>query len=184
MMVLGLIALLVFGPERLPEVALQAARLVKKLRGMAETARTDFGGDFEPHMRQLRELQELRDLNPRKLVKDYVLDPANGDGSLSGLTNKRRPRPPSAATGGSNGRAAAGALGAAGTAAAASGSAAVPDVDGFDVDARSGSDASLEGPPAQGTNGSAAPAQDGPAVPRAMANATQGGLPPFDPDAT
>ncbi len=88
--VLGVIALLVFGPERLPEVALQAARMIRRLRGMAESAKTELTADLEPHM---RELNELRELDPRKMAKRYVLDPVKEDGTLDQLRSASRLKP-------------------------------------------------------------------------------------------
>jgi sec-independent protein translocase protein TatB len=198
MLVLGLVALLVFGPERLPEVAVQAARMIKKLRGMAESARADLGVELEPH---LRELKELRELDPRKLAKNYVLDPADGDGTLSGLTKKGARRKPS-------GAAAASAAGSADAASAASVAAAPATVGGAAavgsgkvMDASGDSNFGLNGGThaVGATNGAGATSSAGaangisqtaPAVPAAMARPNRSspsapaGPAPFDPDAT
>ena len=173
--VLGVVALLVFGPERLPEVAVQAARLIRRLRGMAESARSELTADLEPHMRELRELKEL---DPRKMAKRYVLDPVEEDGTLAELRGKglrdslrggrspnktktvgpAAPVGPGAADGGEPIGGAANGL--------ANGPAAVdPDPDG---------------------SVSSGPASDGPALPPAMAAALTpaGQRPPYDVDAT
>lgn len=151
--VLGVIALLVFGPERLPEVALQAARMIKRLRTMAESARTDLTADLEPHMRELR---ELRELDPRKLAKKYVLDPSDEDGTLKGLAAEAR----------STGK--------------AKPKTARP------VVAPKPAPVEIGGAAAAGTAAAAAPLTDGPALPPAMAPSVTpvGEKPPFDPDAT
>ena len=162
--VLGLVALLVFGPERLPEVALQAARLIRRLRGMAESARSELTADLEPHM---RELGELRELDPRKMARRYILDPADEDGTLKSLRGK-------------------GLLAPAGTAkkpkktsrAAVTGAAAVAGAAAADVGDEAG---------ARLSNGSAGVSgADGPALPPAMAPAVTpvGERPPYDIDAT
>ena len=159
--VLGLVALLVFGPERLPEVALQAARLLRRLKGMAESARTELSDNLEPHM---RELSELRELDPRKMAKRYILDPADEDGSLRELRGKGLLESDSAKKRRKAKQAAAGAAGAAGASATE-----VADPVGTDT-----------------ANGSVDEPAVAPALPPAMAPAVTpvGERPPYDLDAT
>jgi len=182
--VLGVVALLVFGPERLPEVAVQAARLIRRLRGMAESARSELTADLEPHMRELRELKEL---DPRKMAKRYVLDPVEEDGTLAELRGKglrdslRGGRSPNKTK--TVGPAAPVGPGAADGAepigGAANGSANGP------ANGPAATDADAGGPPSDGpgTNG---PGTNGPALPPAMAPALTpaGQRPPYDVDAT
>lgn len=166
--VLGLVALLVFGPDRLPEVALQAARLIRRLRGMAESARTELTADLEPHM---RELKELRDLDPRKMAKRYILDPVDEDGTFKSLRGKNflSGDAPKQAKGTA---AAAAATARAASASAASVSAATAD----------GASDPADAVPSNGSAG--APGQS--ALPPAMAPAVTpaGERPPYDLDAT
>lgn len=162
--VLGLVALLVFGPERLPEVALQAARLIRRLRGMAESARSELTADLEPHM---RELKELRELDPRKMAKRYIVDPADEDGTLKSLRGKNLLAPSGTAAQKAERKAKAAARSAAAAGTAAAGA----------VDATAAIEA----------NGSPEGAQaDLPALPPAMAPAVTpvGERPPYDLDAT
>lgn len=84
MLTLGVVALLVFGPERLPEVAVKAAGFVRKLRGVAASARSELSTSFGT------DLDELRDLDPRTFVRRHVLDPADDDGTLRDLRNEVR----------------------------------------------------------------------------------------------
>lgn len=74
--VLAIVALLVFGPDRLPEVARQAGRMVRTLRTMANNARDQVADELGPEFRDL----DLRDLNPRALVQKHILDPIDDDG--------------------------------------------------------------------------------------------------------
>lgn len=70
---IGIIALLVVGPDRLPAFAAQFARLVTRLRDMARGAETrlkdEFGGDLD-----LAELKKLdpRQYDPRKIIRDAL----------------------------------------------------------------------------------------------------------------
>ena len=67
--VLGIAALFIFGPERLPDVARQAARGLRKVRSMASNARRDFTKELGPEFEDL----ELEDLRPRNFVKKHLL---------------------------------------------------------------------------------------------------------------
>jgi sec-independent protein translocase protein TatB len=73
--VLAILALLVFGPDRLPEVARQAGRMVRTLRQMAATARSQVAEELGPEFADL----DLKDLNPRALVQKHLLDPLDDD---------------------------------------------------------------------------------------------------------
>ncbi|MQA17589.1 MAG: translocase, partial [Pseudonocardiaceae bacterium] len=42
-LMLGILALFIFGPDKLPDVARQAARGLRTVRAMAANARRDFG---------------------------------------------------------------------------------------------------------------------------------------------
>jgi sec-independent protein translocase protein TatB len=68
--VLALIAMLVFGPEKLPRAAMDAARVIKKLRSMADVAVNDFKSELPPDLANL----DLRSLHPRRIVTDALFD--------------------------------------------------------------------------------------------------------------
>lgn len=73
--IIVIVALLVFGPERLPEMVKQAASFVRDLRRMVANARRDVNvsaGDLGIDEEDLRTLRELR--NPRAFMRDKVLD--------------------------------------------------------------------------------------------------------------
>jgi sec-independent protein translocase protein TatB len=75
---IGLVALLVVGPDRLPGYAAQLARLVKKLRDMARGAETrlkdEFGSDVD-----LQELKKLdpRQYDPRRIIREALQEDLN-----------------------------------------------------------------------------------------------------------
>lgn len=67
-MVIAVVALLVVGPERLPDVAKQAGRLLRQARMMATNARDELRGELGPEYADL----QLRDLDPREIVRKHV----------------------------------------------------------------------------------------------------------------
>lgn len=74
---LAIVALLVFGPERLPKVAADAGRFLRQLRTMISGARNDLQESLGPEFKDL----ELSDLNPRTFVRKHLLDPIEDDGN-------------------------------------------------------------------------------------------------------
>ena len=68
-MVLALIGLIVFGPERLPDMAAKAARGVKSLRAMASNALRDLSIESATVTKTIGDLQSL---TPRAIMGDVV----------------------------------------------------------------------------------------------------------------
>jgi sec-independent protein translocase protein TatB len=68
--VLFVVAVIVFGPDRLPEFARQAGRFVRQLRTFAQSARDDIRAELGPDFADF----ELTDLDPRRAVRKYVQD--------------------------------------------------------------------------------------------------------------
>ncbi len=75
LVVLAIIAVVVLGPERLPEYAAQLARLVKGLRRMATDAREQLREEVGPELDEVdwRKL-DPRQYDPRRIIKDALLD--------------------------------------------------------------------------------------------------------------
>jgi sec-independent protein translocase protein TatB len=69
------IALLVFGPEKLPEAAAQAGKTLRNLRRMANNARDDLRAGLPPEMSNF----DPADLNPRNFVRKHLLDDLEDD---------------------------------------------------------------------------------------------------------
>jgi sec-independent protein translocase protein TatB len=67
-LVLAVIGLIVFGPDRLPKAAQDAARLIRQLRDMARGAANDLRAELGPEMADL----DLRSLHPRRFVEDAL----------------------------------------------------------------------------------------------------------------
>ena len=74
-MVLAIVAIFVFGPDRLPEVARQAAKLLRSARSTLSSARTQLSDELGPEFSNM----DLSDLNPRSLVKKHLLDDDDDD---------------------------------------------------------------------------------------------------------
>lgn len=68
--VIMVVALLVFGPERLPELAKQAGKFVRTLKQMADNAKNDLGREMGQDFSDL----DLKDLDPREIVRRNFLD--------------------------------------------------------------------------------------------------------------
>ncbi|HVQ18072.1 MAG TPA: sec-independent translocase [Actinomycetes bacterium] len=86
---IAVIALLIFGPDKLPKLAADAARLLREIRRLATGARQELTESLGPELRDLN----LAELNPATFVKRNLLDPieeeVNGvKADLSGLDGK------------------------------------------------------------------------------------------------
>jgi sec-independent protein translocase protein TatB len=75
LLTLAVLAVLIFGPDKLPELARKAARVLRYFRGIAndtrEQLREEFGdevADFNP-----------RELNPKTLARKVLTDPVVDD---------------------------------------------------------------------------------------------------------
>jgi sec-independent protein translocase protein TatB len=75
LLVLGVLALVIFGPEQLPKMAAQAGRALRDLRRLAEVARADLEENLGPEFRDL----DLGDLNPRNFVRKHFWDELDTD---------------------------------------------------------------------------------------------------------
>jgi sec-independent protein translocase protein TatB len=69
-MVIGVVALLVFGPDRLPEFARQAGRMVRQVRTLARQTRDDIRSELGPEYADF----ELTDLDPRRAIRKHIIE--------------------------------------------------------------------------------------------------------------
>jgi sec-independent protein translocase protein TatB len=67
---LVVIALLVFGPEKLPQAASQAGRTLRQLRQMANNAKSDLQSNLGPEFSNF----DPADLNPKAFVRKHLMD--------------------------------------------------------------------------------------------------------------
>lgn len=68
LLVIAFVAVLVFGPDKLPELARQAAGLVRRGREVARSVRDELRTELGPEYADL----ELTDLDPRRFVARQV----------------------------------------------------------------------------------------------------------------
>lgn len=70
MFVIAMVAMLVFGPDKLPDLARQAGKFVRTVRQMAENAKDDLGREMGEDFSGIN----LKDLDPREMVRRNFLD--------------------------------------------------------------------------------------------------------------
>ncbi len=78
MFVIAMVAMMVFGPDKLPELARQFGGFVRTVRQMAQNAKNDLGKELGEDLSGM----SLRDLDPRQVVRKNFLD----DGGLGDTT--------------------------------------------------------------------------------------------------
>jgi sec-independent protein translocase protein TatB len=69
------VAVLVFGPDKLPDFARQAGRMARKAREFAHEARDELREELGPEYADL----DLRDLDPRAIVRKHIVEAMNED---------------------------------------------------------------------------------------------------------
>lgn len=74
-LILGVLAVIIFGPEKLPDVARKAARVLNYVRNIANDAQGRLRQELGPEFADL----ELADLNPRAFVNKHLLDPVQAE---------------------------------------------------------------------------------------------------------
>lgn len=79
-MVILVVALLVFGPDRLPEFAKQAGRMVRQVRQFSQQARDDIRSELGPEYSDF----ELTDLDPRRALRKHILEAWEEDEAAAG----------------------------------------------------------------------------------------------------
>ena len=90
-LMIGMVGVMVFGPDKLPDLAKQAGRFIRTVRRMAENAKNDLGREIGEDFSGLK----LRDLDPREMVRKNILDTDDAP-TTSPATRELRPdeRPP------------------------------------------------------------------------------------------
>jgi len=89
MAVIAFVAVLVFGPDKLPEFARQAGQMVRKARGFANAARDELRTELGPEYADL----ELRDLDPRTIVRKHIAEAMEEADREEALPRRRGLRP-------------------------------------------------------------------------------------------
>lgn len=68
-LLLMVVGLVIFGPERLPKAAADAGRFLKQLRQMARGATEQLKSELGPELADL----DIASLHPRRLLNEHVL---------------------------------------------------------------------------------------------------------------
>jgi sec-independent protein translocase protein TatB len=78
---LGVLALIIFGPDQLPKVAAQAGRALRQLRDMANNAKRDLQDGLGPDFADF----DVSDLSPRKFVRKHLFEEGEDEPQLAEL---------------------------------------------------------------------------------------------------
>lgn len=73
--VIAFVAVIVFGPDKLPEMARQAGRFLRQVKRFADSTRDDLRKELGPEFADL----ELTDLDPRKALRKHILEAMDED---------------------------------------------------------------------------------------------------------
>ena len=71
--VIAFVAILVFGPDKLPDFARQAGRMARKVREFANEARDELREELGPEFADL----DFKDLDPRTIVRKHIIEAMN-----------------------------------------------------------------------------------------------------------
>ncbi|MET7933649.1 sec-independent translocase [Streptomyces sp. NPDC005322] len=67
---LVVLAVLVFGPDKLPKVIRDVSQFIRKIREFSDSAKEDIRSELGPEFKDF----EFEDLNPKNFVRKHVLD--------------------------------------------------------------------------------------------------------------
>jgi sec-independent protein translocase protein TatB len=84
--VIAFVAILVFGPDKLPDLAKQAGGFLRKARDFANAARDELRDELGPDYADL----ELRDLDPRTIVRKHIVEAMEDAGEEESRPPRRR----------------------------------------------------------------------------------------------
>ncbi len=83
---IAVVAVIVFGPDRLPDLARQAGRMVRTVRSFANQARDELRNELGPEYADL----QLRDLDPRVIVRKHIIEAMNEEDELEAQRTRKR----------------------------------------------------------------------------------------------
>ncbi|MBT2376373.1 preprotein translocase [Streptomyces sp. CB00316] len=70
LLTLGVLAVLVFGPEKLPKLIQDVTRTIRKIREFSDSAKEDIRTELGPQFKDF----EFEDLNPKTFVRKQLMD--------------------------------------------------------------------------------------------------------------
>ncbi len=86
LVVIAFLAVLVFGPDKLPDLAKQAGQFVRKLRTFANNARDELRSELGPEYADL----ELSDLDPRAIVRKHIAEALSDEDDAETVRREKR----------------------------------------------------------------------------------------------
>jgi sec-independent protein translocase protein TatB len=97
-LIIGIIAVFLLGPEKLPHYAAQLGRLARQLRDMANGAKDRMRDEMGPEFDDLDwKKLDPRQYDPRRIIREALIDdpndPATGSGADATATVTRAPNP-------------------------------------------------------------------------------------------
>ncbi|MFD9791772.1 sec-independent translocase [Streptomyces sp. NPDC059070] len=78
---LVILAVLIFGPDKLPKLIQDVSAMIRKVRSFSETAKADIRAELGPEFKDF----EFEDLNPKTFVRKQLMD--NDDLGLKEIRN-------------------------------------------------------------------------------------------------
>jgi sec-independent protein translocase protein TatB len=80
-LILLVVAMLVIGPERMPEYAAKLAKLVRQLRDLADAAKVQLREQMGPDFDDIKwEQYDPRQYDPRRIVREALMDDGSAEG--------------------------------------------------------------------------------------------------------
>jgi sec-independent protein translocase protein TatB len=87
MFLIAVVAVFVFGPDKLPDLARQAGKMARQVRSFANSARDELRSELGPEYADL----QLRDLDPRVIVRKHIMEAMNEDPDADRPRVRQRP---------------------------------------------------------------------------------------------
>uniref|UniRef100_UPI00404A3FEF Sec-independent protein secretion pathway component n=1 Tax=Candidatus Planktophila sp. TaxID=2175601 RepID=UPI00404A3FEF len=81
---LALLAIILVGPERMPNLAVDAARMIKKIKALSQTATSELRQNLGPGFEDLKPT----DLNPKTFIQKQLSNVLDDEGAK--VENKRK----------------------------------------------------------------------------------------------
>ena len=70
LLVLAILAAVLIGPDKLPQFAVDAAKLIQRIRGLSREAMTEFKSQLGPEYANM----DIQDLNPKTFIAKHLDD--------------------------------------------------------------------------------------------------------------
>jgi sec-independent protein translocase protein TatB len=88
-LLLALLGLIIFGPDRLPRAIRDLSKMLRQLRSMARGAASDLRAELGPEMADI----DLRSLHPRRFVEDALFGEDDDDATAATSAHQMTPAP-------------------------------------------------------------------------------------------